>query len=108
MLPPSGNPIKSHDEEVFYLQPMIPPKRFDIFPPLTRGCSEGLDAFRFFFTQRASVPGSLLYMHICVTTVVPVHIMYYECSSTYMYILVPSPPETWFRGMSVGGSFRQV
>ena len=28
------------------LQPMIPPKRFDIFP-LTGGCSEGLDAFRF-------------------------------------------------------------
>ena len=28
---------------------MIPPKRFDISPPLTGGCSEGLDAFRFFF-----------------------------------------------------------
>ena len=28
---------------------MIPPKRFDIFFPLTGGCSEGLDAFRFFF-----------------------------------------------------------
>ena len=27
---------------------MIPPKRFDI-PPLTGGCSEGLDAIRFFF-----------------------------------------------------------
>ena len=26
------NPIKYH-EEVLYLQPMIPPKRFDIFPP---------------------------------------------------------------------------
>ena len=33
------------------LQPMIPPKRFDIFLPLTGGCSEGLDAFRFFFKQ---------------------------------------------------------
>ena len=32
MLLPSGNPFKCH-EEVFYLQPMIPPKRFDIFPP---------------------------------------------------------------------------
>ena len=31
------------------LQPMIPPQRFDIPPPLTGGCSEGLDAFRFFF-----------------------------------------------------------
>ena len=27
---------------------MIPPKRFDIFPSCV-GCSEGLDAFRFFF-----------------------------------------------------------
>ena len=32
MLPPSGNPFKCH-EEVLYLQPMVPPKRFDIFPP---------------------------------------------------------------------------
>ena len=32
MLPPSRNPIKCH-EEVLSLQPMIPPKRFDIFPP---------------------------------------------------------------------------
>ena len=29
---PSGNPFKCH-EEVLYLQPMIPPKRFDIPPP---------------------------------------------------------------------------
>ena len=28
---------------------MILPKRFDIFSPLTGGCSKGLDAFRFFF-----------------------------------------------------------
>ena len=32
MLLPSGNPFKCH-EEVLSLQPMIPPKRFDIFPP---------------------------------------------------------------------------
>ena len=31
------------------MQPVIPPKRFDMFFPLTGGCSEGLDAFRFFF-----------------------------------------------------------
>ena len=43
MLLPSGNPFKRH-EEVLYVKPMIPPKRFDIFP-LTGGCSEGLDAF---------------------------------------------------------------
>ena len=28
---------------------MIPPKRFDLSPLLTGGCSEDLDAFRFFF-----------------------------------------------------------
>ena len=48
MLLPSGNPFKCH-EEVLFLQPMIPPKRFDIFSPLTKGCSDGLDAFIFFF-----------------------------------------------------------
>ena len=32
MLLPSGNPFKCH-EEVWSLQPMIPPKRSDIFPP---------------------------------------------------------------------------
>ena len=30
---------------------MIPPKRFDVFFPLTEGCSEGLDAFIFFFKK---------------------------------------------------------
>ena len=29
---PSGNPFKCH-EEVLYFQLLIPPKRFDIFPP---------------------------------------------------------------------------
>ena len=29
---PSGNPFKCH-EEVLILQPMMPPRRFDIFPP---------------------------------------------------------------------------
>ena len=32
MLLPKGNPFKCH-EEVLYLPPMIPPKRFDIFSP---------------------------------------------------------------------------
>ena len=41
---PSGNPFKCH-EEVLYLQPLIPPKRFDIFSSLTGECSEGLGAF---------------------------------------------------------------
>ena len=49
ILLPSENPFQCH-EEVLSLQPIIPPKRFDIFPPLTGGCPEGLiDAFRFFF-----------------------------------------------------------
>ena len=30
---PSGNPFKCHEEVLYYLQPMIPPKRFDIIPP---------------------------------------------------------------------------
>ena len=33
MLFPSGNLFKCH-EEVLYLQPLIPPKRFDIFSRL--------------------------------------------------------------------------
>ena len=39
-----GTCLKCH-EEVLYLQPLIPPKRFDIFFPITGGCSEGLGAF---------------------------------------------------------------
>ena len=42
-----------NNEEVLYLQPMIPPKRFDV-SPLTGGCSEGLAAFRFFFEYSRS------------------------------------------------------
>ena len=38
---------KINDFFVKTTQPMIPPRRFHIFP-LTGGCSEGLDAFRFF------------------------------------------------------------
>ena len=46
MLLPSGNPLKCH-EEVFFLQPIVPPKRV--------GCSEDLDAFRFFFKRHEEV-----------------------------------------------------
>ena len=49
MLSASGNPFKCH-EEVLYLQPLTPPKRlFDIFSPLTGGCSEGLGAFYYYW-----------------------------------------------------------
>ena len=43
---PSKLPVL-HVAILLYLQPMIPPKRFDIFSlfPLTGGCSEGLGAF---------------------------------------------------------------
>ena len=44
MLFASANPFKCH-EEVLHLQPLIPPKRFDIFSGLTGGCSEGLGTF---------------------------------------------------------------
>ena len=46
--------------KVLFLLPMILPKRFDIFSPLTEGCSEGLDAFRFFKT----VPGCMYDHHL--------------------------------------------
>ena len=39
-------------EAVLSLQPVIPPKRFDIFSPLAGGCSKGLDAFGFFFRKQ--------------------------------------------------------
>ena len=39
MLSASGNLFKCH-EEVLFLQPLIPLKRFDIFSPITGGCSE--------------------------------------------------------------------
>ena len=53
MLLPSANSFKCH-EEVFYLQLMIPPKRFDI-SPLTGGYSEDLDAFRFFIKKKKTL-----------------------------------------------------
>ena len=37
-----GTCLNKCHEKVLYLQPMIPPKRFDIIPPITGGCSEGL------------------------------------------------------------------
>ena len=35
----SGNPFKCH-EEVLYLQPLIQPKRSDMFSPLTGGAQK--------------------------------------------------------------------
>ena len=44
-----GEPVRYH-EEALSLQPMFPPKPLDIFSP-EGGCSEGLDAFRFFLNM---------------------------------------------------------
>ena len=40
-----GTRLNAMKKFCIYLQPLIPPKCFDIFSPLTGGCSEGLDAF---------------------------------------------------------------
>ena len=62
MLLSSGNPFKCH-EEVLYLQSMILSHLNVLtFSPLTGECSEGLDAFRFFFKQH-TVHHFLLYVH---------------------------------------------
>ena len=54
-LPSSGNITRLNARRVFVLQPMILPKRFDMY------CSECLDAFRLFFihtvTQTCPVTG---------------------------------------------------
>ena len=65
MLSASGNLFKCH-EEVLYLQPLIPPKRFEMFSPITGGCSEGLGAFRFFFKKHTCViHGLARYFFFC-------------------------------------------
>ena len=51
-----GTRLNAMKRFCIYLQPtMIPPKRFDIFPPDCGGCSEGLDASRFFFKIRVDL-----------------------------------------------------
>ena len=70
---------------------MIPPKRFDIFPP-TGGCSEGLDAFRFFFTQ---CPFSLIFLRTFSTVAASLSfVLYYlvgmainVVSVQYIYVI---------------------
>ena len=54
MLLSSGNRFKDH-EEVMSLQPMTRPRRFDVFPPLTGGCSEDQDAFKNFFNHNSEI-----------------------------------------------------
>ena len=54
-----GTRLNAMKKVLYYLQPMIPRNNgFDISPPLIEGCSEGLDASRFFFKEqkRKSAP----------------------------------------------------
>ena len=81
MLSASGNLFKCH-EEVLYLPPLIPPKCFDIFPPITGGCSEGLGAFWFFFKdmsnrKKSSIlpfPALMVVRHFVQATKKSIHI----------------------------------
>ena len=45
MVLPSGTRLYATKSFFLCLQPLIPPRHFDIPPPLTGGCSEGLGAF---------------------------------------------------------------
>ena len=59
MLLPSGNPFKCHGE-VLYLQPTIPPKRFDIFPPDWGMLRRSIGAFKFSLKQPMIPPKTIL------------------------------------------------
>ena len=89
MLLPSGNPFESH-EEILYLQPMIPPKRFDIFS-LDWGMLRGLGAFSYFFKKIVPIMYSMvapartvhLYLFCTITRAsVSVHV---RISAEYLY-----------------------
>ena len=100
MLLPSGNSFKCY-EEVLYLQPMIPPRRFDIFSP-DWGCSEGLDAFRFFFEvlvlliisiNRLGSPEQKWYRVVPGSTLVQaVYFGYTSTGHLYVYCTVSALP----------------
>ena len=51
---PSGNPFKCH-EEVLYLQPLIPSKRFDIFFPPDWGMLRRSRRVQFFYKKYHNV-----------------------------------------------------
>ena len=56
MLLPQRNPFKCH-EEVLHFQPMIPPKRFDIFPPDWGMLRRSRRILIFLWTRRAFESG---------------------------------------------------
>ena len=53
---------------------MIPPVRFDI-SPLTAGCSEGLDAFRFLFKQQKWMPKKYTNLGRDIFNIPPPHLL---------------------------------
>ena len=51
----------------------------------------------------------ILYFYLSLSLLPIIYIMFDIFSMQWeLFTLVPSPSETWFRGMSVGGSFRRV
>ena len=62
---------------------MIPPKRFDMFPP-GWGCSEGLDAFRFFF-KKCQVYVRAFSAHVPVTSLR--FFVYFQVNTGLSYLL---------------------
>ena len=74
MLPPSGNPFKCHEDVLYYSQPMIPPKRFDI-SPLCEMLRRSRDAFRFF----------VQHMYILLATVLQSGLVHMYIYSVCMY-----------------------
>ena len=60
MLLPSGNPFECHEEILHFCSL---PSHLNVltFFPLTGGCSEGLDAFRFYLNNNFQVNNGVLY-----------------------------------------------
>ena len=99
MLSASGNLFKCH-EEVLYLQPLIPPKRFDIFSPITGGCSEGLGVLWFFFKLL------LLYCTLCSNCTTSIKVMLTVIVQLFptvysLFLLSKSPTERMYVVTSV-------
>ena len=83
MLFPSRNSFKCH-EEVLYLQPKIPPKRFDMFSPLTGGCSEGLARCVLIFLENTLMRCKTFHIHVHINTRVEIlafRVLSFSCAS---------------------------
>ena len=88
-----GTPLNASMKRLFvFAEPItIPPKRFNIFSPLTGRCSEGLDAFRFIFKQQLL----LLLYYLCMCPLLFwlffVSIWTYRFFRVFLYHPLPSP-----------------